>query len=258
MKKKAAFLLPRRQILRGAALGAGGLLLPGCDALSNSSAFRGVLKSAEKANMGTQRLITDRAALAREFSLAQMSPIFRANGSVTGDTAEYKAHRANGFADWRLKIDGLVAKPLSLSLAQLQAMPSREQITRHDCVEGWSAIGQWRGTPLGLLLRAAGISPKARYIVFHCADKFGDTPYYESIDLIDAFHPQTILAWGMNGGALPEKHGAPLRLRIERQLGYKQAKFVMRVEAADSLVKFGQGKGGYWEDVADYQWYAGI
>ncbi len=258
MSEKVKFLLPRRQILRGAALGTGGLLLSGCDALSNSSDFRGVLNSAEALNMGAQRMITDRAALAREFSAGQMSPIFRANGSVTGDTAEYKAHQANGFADWTLKIDGLVAKPLSLSLAQLQAMPSREQITRHDCVEGWSAIGKWRGTPLRLLLKAAGILPKSRYIVFHCADKFGDTPYYESIDLIDAFHPQTILAWGMNGEPLPEKHGAPLRLRVERQLGYKQAKFVMRIEAVDSLAKFGQGKGGYWEDVADYQWYAGI
>jgi len=108
------------------------------------------------------------------------------------------------------------------------------------------------------VLKAAGLLPAARYIVFHCADSFGDTPYYESIDLFDAFHPQTILAHTMNGGALPVEHGAPLRLRVERQLGYKQAKYVMRIEARSGLGGLGQGKGGFWEDRADYAWYAGI
>ena len=134
----------------------------------------------------------------------------------------------------------------------------RTQITRHDCVEGWSAIGQWTGIPLGLILRHVGPSSNARFIVFHCADDFDGTPYYESIDLVDAFHPQTILAWGMNGQPLSVAHGAPLRLRVERQLGYKQAKYVMRVEAVPTLKGLGQGGGGYWEDAADYQWYAGI
>ena len=113
-------------------------------------------------------------------------------------------------------MDGLGARPLSVSLAGLRAMPHRTQITRHDCVEGWSAIGQWTGTPLNLLLREAGVRRAARYIVFHCADTFGSTPYYESIDLIDAFHPQTILAWGLNGHLLGVDHGAPVRLRVER------------------------------------------
>jgi DMSO/TMAO reductase YedYZ molybdopterin-dependent catalytic subunit len=165
---------------------------------------------------------------------------------------------ANDFADWRLVIDGLVARPQALSLAQLLAMPSRSQITRHDCVEGWSAIGGWTGTPLGHLLRLAGLRDAARYIVFHCADDFSGAPYYESIDLADAFHPQTILAWGMNGGRLPVPHGAPLRLRVERQLGYKQAKFVMRVEARSTLAGLYGGKGGLWEDRAGYEWYAGV
>jgi DMSO/TMAO reductase YedYZ molybdopterin-dependent catalytic subunit len=258
MTAKYPIHLPRRNILQGIAAGAGGLLLSGCDALGESVPFRGVLKGAETLNLAAQRLITDRGALAREFAAADMSPMFRANGSVTGDTPEYRRHLAEGFANWQLKIDGLVAKPLALSLAQLQAMPSREQITRHDCVEGWSAIGKWRGTPLRLLLQQAGLSAKARYLVFHCADKFGSVQYYESIDLIDGFHPQTILAWSMNGQVLPEQHGAPLRLRVERQLGYKHAKFVMRIEAVETLSRIGQGKGGYWEDVADYQWYAGI
>jgi DMSO/TMAO reductase YedYZ molybdopterin-dependent catalytic subunit len=258
MTDKPLIHMPRRQLLRGMSVGAGALMLSGCDRLSENDMFRGLLKSAEPLNMGAQRLITDRAALAREFSAADMSPDFKPNGSQTGDTAEYKVHKEEGFANWRLKLDGMVANPLALTLTQLKAMPSREQITRHDCVEGWSAIGKWRGTPLRLLLKQAGLSAKARYLVFHCADKFGSVPYYESIDLIDGFHPQTILAWGMNGGALPERHGAPLRLRVERQLGYKHAKFIMRIEAVDSLASFGQGKGGYWEDVADYQWYAGI
>ena len=137
-------------------------------------------------------------------------------------------------------------------------MPQRSQITRHDCVEGWSAIGEWQGPQLGPILRAAGIFPQARFIVFHCADSIGGSLYYESVDLVDAFHPQTILAWGMNGRTLPVGHGAPLRLRVERQLGYKHAKFVMRVEAVDDLARVGHGKGGFWEDSTGYEWYAGI
>ena len=251
--------LPRRKFLTRAALGGSGLLLAGCDALTENAGFRSFLRGGEALNKGAQRLIMDRAALAPEFSAADISPIFKANGSVSGDTPEYNAHIASKFADWRLRIDGMVRNPLSLNLAQLRAMPSREQITRHDCVEGWSAIGKWRGTPLGLLLKQAGLSNKARYIVFHCADQWAPSvPYYESVDLIDAFHPQTILAWSMNGGQLPVRHGAPLRLRVERQLGYKQAKYVMRVEATDDLKKFYGGNGGYWEDAHDYDWYAGI
>ena len=251
-------VMPRRRFLTGAALGTGGLLLSGCDVLTENAGFRSVLRSGEALNKTAQRLISDRSALAREFSESDISPIFKANGSISGATPEYAAHVASRFADWRLKIDGLVANPLSLSLAQLKAMPSRTQVTRHDCVEGWSAIGKWRGTLLGMLLKQAGLSTKARYVVLHCADSFGADPYYESIDLIDAFHPQTILAWSMNGELLPVRHGAPLRLRVERQLGYKHAKYVMRVEATDDLKKFYKGKGGYWEDAVDYDWYAGI
>jgi len=187
-----------------------------------------------------------------------MSPIFRVNGNTNPGTAEYGGHVASHFADWRLTVDGLVARPLSLSLDQIRRAPHRTQITRHDCVEGWSAIGQWTGIPLGLLLKQAGIRQDAKYVVFHCADFSGGSRYYESIDLIDAFHPQTILAWGMNGETLSVGHGAPLRLRVERQLGYKQAKYVMRVEAVPTLANIYGGKGGYWEDAVGYQWYAGI
>ena len=251
-------IIPRRKFLTGAALGGSGLLLSGCDVLTESPGFRSVLRSGEALNKTAQRLISDRAALAREFSANDISPIFKANGSISGATPEYAAHVADKFARWRLRIDGMVQRPLSLSLARLMAMPSREQITRHDCVEGWSAIGKWRGTPLRMLLEQAGLSTRARYVVFHCADSFGANPYYESVDLIDAFHPQTILAWSLNGARLPVPNGAPLRLRVERQLGYKHAKYVTRVEATDSLAKFYGGKGGYWEDQVDYDWYAGI
>ena len=174
------------------------------------------------------------------------------------ESQAFQAHAANRFADWKLVVDGQVRRPLALSLEQIHRMPARTQITRHDCVEGWSAIGKWTGVPLKLILEGAGVSPPTRYIVFHCADDFDGTPYYGSIDLVDAYHPQTILAWGMNDNMLPVGHGAPLRLRAERQLGYKQAKFVMRVEAVPSLAGTGDGKGGYWEDSAGYQWYAGI
>ena len=238
--------------------GLGGLVVAGCDKIDASPNVRKLLKLGEDATYSAQRLVSDRAALAPEFSAAQMSPVFRVNGNSMPGSASYAAHMANGFADWRLIVDGLVARPLALSLAQLRGAPHRTQITRHDCVEGWSAIGQWTGTPLRLLLQQAGLSSRARYIVFHCADDSNGAPYYESIDMIDAMHPQTILAWGMNGQTLAVPHGAPLRLRVERQLGYKQAKYVMRVEAVDSLARMFGGKGGYWEDVAGYQWYAGI
>jgi len=248
-------MISRREVI--SSLGAGGLLA-GCDRLDRSPGFRELLRSGEGLTMRAQRLITDRTALAREFSASDMSPIFRANGTRMPSSPEYAAHAASRFADWRLVIDGLVTRPLSLSLAQLGAMPARTQITRHDCVEGWSAIGQWTGTPLKLILEAAGLRQSARYIVCHCADNFGPAPYYESIDLIDAFHPQTIMAWALNGRLLPIPNGAPLRLRVERQLGYKHAKYVRRVEAVASLAGIGAGMGGYWEDHSDYEWYAGI
>jgi len=237
--------------------GGSSLLLGGCDKLDQSPAFKGILRSADTLARGSQRLL-GRNALAPQFTDADLSPIFRSNGTAMPDTTEYAQHLANNFADWRLTVDGLVAHPLSIPLATIRSLPYRTQITRHDCVEGWSAIGKWHGVQLSRFLDAAGLSTRAKYIVFHCADRFGSTPYYESIDLVDAFHPQTILAWGMNNHLLPVQNGAPLRLRVERQLGYKQAKYVQRIEAVDSLAGISGGKGGYWEDSSDYAWYAGI
>lgn len=240
------------------ATGGSGLLLAGCDRLDSNRSFKGILRSAEGLTMRSQRLIGGRDQLAREFHEADMSPVFRANGTRMPGTSTYAAHLAENFANWRLVVDGLVAHPLSIPLQTLRSLPHRTQITRHDCVEGWSAIGKWHGVPLATILEAAGLSTRARYLVFHCADRFGDWPYYESIDLVDAFHPQTILAWGMNGHLLPVPNGAPLRLRVERQLGYKHAKYIERIEAVESLSTVYRGKGGYWEDSNDYQWYAGI
>jgi DMSO/TMAO reductase YedYZ molybdopterin-dependent catalytic subunit len=243
-------MITRRKVI----LGTGAVMLAGCDSFTDNP----VLLSAEDAHLFLQRSITGRAALARQFRADQMSPRFRVNGTQNLNTPEYAALAASNFADWRLKVDGLVARPLELSLAQLQSLPQRAQITRHDCVEGWSAIGKWQGPRLETVLQLAGLRDTARYIVFHCADRFGASPYYESIDLIDAFHPQTILAWAMNDQYLGVGHGAPLRLRVERQLGYKHAKYVMRVEAVASLAGIGGGKGGFWEDSNGYEWYAGI
>ncbi|WP_226016859.1 molybdopterin-binding protein [Novosphingobium sp. FKTRR1] len=243
---------------RNALIGTGGLLLAGCDRITASPTVKRVLTLGEKATMSAQRLVTDRHALAPEFTRADLSPVFRVNGTRSPNDGGYAAHVANGFADWRLEVGGMVAKPSRFSLANLRAAPARTQITRHDCVEGWSAIGEWSGVPLGLLLRQVGLSGNARYIVFHCADTLEGKPYYESIDMVDAFHPQTILAHSLNRQPLSIGHGAPLRLRVERQLGYKQAKYVMRIEAVAALDGIAGGKGGFWEDNRGYQWYAGI
>ena len=247
-------ILTRRALVAGGAA----TLLTGCERVQNWGPTRAILHSGEKLNGGLQRALIRRDAPAPEFRPDQMSPVFRVNGTADPNTPAYNALAANGFADWRLRIGGLVAKPLSLSLAQLRSMPYRTQITRHDCVEGWSAIGQWQGPLMGQLLGLAGLRDAARFIVFRCADSIQGHPYYESIDLIDAFHPQTILALGMNGRPLDIGHGAPARLRVERQLGYKHAKYVMQIEAVASLASVGLGKGGFWEDHHDYDWFAGI
>ena len=198
--------------------------------------------------------------MAQEFPEADLSPSFRSNGTAMPDSEAYEALAAKGFAGYRLEVGGLVESPRSLSLSDVRALESRTQITRHDCVEGWSAIGKWKGAKLSALLDVVKPKPNARYVVFHCADPMSDDgkdPYYESIDMDDAWHPQTILAYDLNGELLPIKNGAPLRLRVERQLGYKHAKYVMRIELVESFAHIAGGKGGYWEDQG-YQWYAGI
>ncbi|MGE0584397.1 MAG: molybdopterin-dependent oxidoreductase [Flavobacteriaceae bacterium] len=251
-------LITRRRLIASIGAGGAGLTLAGCDRLGATQTFgEEFLSYGNWLSYRVHRLI-GASSMAREYSASEMSPTFRTNGSTEPLSGEYQQLAANGFAGWRLKVEGRVRAQKSFSLADLMAMPARSQITRHDCVEGWSAIGKWTGVQLARVLDEAGLMPDARYIVFHCADNIGLSTYYESIDLVDAYHPQTILAYGMNGAVLPIGHGAPIRLRVERQLGYKHAKFVMRIEAVRDLSEVGLGKGGYWEDAAGYDWYAGI
>ena len=252
----------RRGWLAGAAASLGGLVLAGCNRITEQPDVVGVLSKAEWLNRRVQRLI-GAEALAREYPAADISPFFKPNGSINPQDPAYLAQVSSDFADWRLVVDGLVERPLMLSLAQLRALPARTQITRHDCVEGWSCIGEWTGARLGPLMALAGLKPAARHVVFHCADTLdasappGRRKYYETLDLVDVFHPQTILAYAMNGAPLTVAHGAPLRLRAERQLGYKQAKYLMRLEAVERFDDIAGGKGGFWED-RDYERYAGI
>ncbi len=312
-------ILHRRGLLRGGAGLAGAALLSGCDRFAGTDAGRRTLRLGEDANAYVQRLLMSPTTLAREFPEAMVSPAFKPNGTIDPPDKVYRALAAGKFADYRLTVDGLVERPLSLSLRDLRGLPARTQVTRHDCVEGWSCIGKWTGTPLAEVLKRAGLKPQARFAVFHCADTLdyaggglegGDgaslrapthpgavrdailqlaaaedwgtgapakdddatpdgsdpeapsaarTPirYYESIDLFDAVNPQTLLAYELNGRPLPVSNGAPVRLRVERQLGYKQAKYVMRIEMVDALAPIGDGRGGYWED-RGYEWYAGI
>ena len=256
-------IVSRRHILSRIAIGAAAVGLSGCDRLSNQPESRSILEAAESLTRSVQRaLLAPRDALAPEYGPADLSPGFKPNGSVDPDDPDYVKARDENFANWKLDIGGLVEAPMQLSLADLRRLPARAQITRHDCVEGWTCIGKWKGAPLGPILASAGLKPSARYIAFYCADTLEQTldgtgQYYETIDLVDAFHPQTILAYDMNDEPLPVAHGAPLRLRVERQLGYKMAKYVMRIEAIESFDKMGRGRGGFWED-RGYEWYAGI
>ena len=251
----------RRTFLRSAAAAATGAFFSACERLTSSPKIHTILGGTESLDLRLHRALF-RKTLAREFPASAISLEFRANGTTDPDTDSYRQLAANQFADWRLEIGGLVEHPLSLSLDDLRQAPGRTQITRHDCVEGWSCVGKWRGASLGALLDRAGLKPGARYIAFMCADTLEETSdgsgqYYETIDLDDAYHPQTILAYEMNDQALPIAHGAPLRLRLERQLGYKMAKYIMRIDAIENFSRLGRGQGGYWED-RGYEWYAGI
>ena len=252
--------LPRRRFLMRVALSAGALVMSGCQKLSESEWFPKVLALGERASAAAGTLIVGRKAMAQEFTAADLSPTFRSNGTALPDNPAYQALAAQGFADYRLEVGGKVAAPRRFSLAELRALDARTQITRHDCVEGWSAIGKWKGAKLSAVLDAVRPDPGVRYVVFHCADPMdedGGSPYYESIDMDDAFHAQTILAYELNDKALPVANGAPIRLRVERQLGYKHAKYVMRIELVESFAGIAGGNGGYSEDQG-YQWYAGI
>jgi DMSO/TMAO reductase YedYZ molybdopterin-dependent catalytic subunit len=264
-------MISAKTLTRRAAIAAGfggaGALIWNANSLTLSPSFGHVFGAVEEWTKLSQRALLSPGELAREYSVADISPTFKPNGTIDPGGDEYNRHVAENFVNWRLRVDGMVSRPLSLSVADLRRLPSRTQITKHDCVEGWTAIGMWTGVQLGLILNAADVSKGARYAVFHCADNLDGEPqkggmqspgqYYESIDFSDAYHPQTIIAYGFNGKQLGVPHGAPLRLRVERQLGYKHAKYLQRIELTDSFAHIASGRGGYWED-RGYEWYAGV
>ncbi|WP_055045467.1 molybdopterin-dependent oxidoreductase [Devosia sp. A16] len=260
-------ILNRRRLLGLGAASAGSLVLAGCDQFDflgqRDHPVRNFLERANQLTYTAQRALVGEQALAKEFSPSEIRQGQRPNGSTDPRNIElYRDLEASGFAAYKLRITGLVETPKEYSLAELQNMPARTQITRHDCVEGWSCIAKWTGVPLSRLLDEARVKPEAKFAVYHCYDQMGGglsapEAYYTSSDLIDAFHPQTIAAFGLNDAALPVANGAPVRIRIERALGYKQPKYVHTIELVDSFARFGLGQGGYWEDHG-YDWYGGI
>jgi DMSO/TMAO reductase YedYZ molybdopterin-dependent catalytic subunit len=211
----------------------------------------GMYGAGEALTYASQRLLT-RHSLAREFPRSQISKAPFANGKPPQGPA-YERLQAGAFADWRLAVDGMVARPASFSLAGLRSYPSRSQITHLACEEGWSFIAEWTGVPLSDVLNVVGILPQARYVVY-----FSIQPgWWDSVDMNDALHPQTLVTYGMNGAELPVGHGGPIRLRVPRQLGYKSVKYVTRLTVTDSLKGFGKGLGSAAPE-AGYSWYAGI
>jgi len=198
------------------------------------------------------RVLLYRQPSAREFQRNQISDNFPAINTTLPEDSAYREDAAAGFVDWRLVVDGLVARPSEFSLAQLKSFPSRTQITQHVCEQGWSAIAEWTGVPLSAVLNAVGILPQAKYVFFNCVDD-----WWDSLDMADAWHPQTLLAYGMNGRDLPVPHGAPIRLRVERQLGYKNLKYISSMTVTDSAKDWGKGQGAVGAENG-YSWYAGI
>jgi DMSO/TMAO reductase YedYZ molybdopterin-dependent catalytic subunit len=211
----------------------------------------GIWGVGETLTYATQRILMSRHSLAREFNRSEISKVI----PVSGDPPRREAYErllAGGFANWRLTVDGMVARPAAFSLEELKRLPSRSQITHQACEEGWSFIAEWTGVPLSYLLSVVGVSPQAKFVVFF---PFDDS--WDSLDLPDAFHPQTLLAYGVNGEDLPTPYGAPLRLRVARQLGYKSVKYLSGITVTDNLKNIGSGRGSASPD-SGYSWFAGI
>ena len=211
----------------------------------------GLYGAGETLTYAAQRLLT-RHSLAREFARSQISTHPFAN-QVAPLGEGYQRLQAGAFADWRLAVDGMVARPIAFSVAELKSFPSRTQTTHLACEEGWSYIAEWRGVPLSHILGLVGTLPQARYVVYRSFQP----DWWESIDMADAMHPQTLVTHSMNGGELPVAFGGPLRLRVPRQLGYKSVKYITRLTITDSLKRFGRGLGSAAPE-AGYAWYAGI
>jgi len=211
----------------------------------------GIYGIGETLTYASQRILMSRHSLAREFNRSEISKVFPVNGNPPQNPA-YQRLLRQGFASWRLVVDGLVSNPLSISMAELKRYPSRTQITHQACEEGWSFIAEWTGVPLSHILNLARVLPQGRYVVFFPFDESWD-----SLDMLEAWHPQTLLAYAMNGQELPTPHGAPLRLRVPRQLGYKSVKYLSRITVTDTLKNIGKGLGSVSPEWG-YSWYAGI
>ncbi len=251
---KSGRLITRRRVLLTGLASVGGLVafrspkpLP--------PTYGSLLRAGDDLTYAAHRALLSQDALVREYTFQDITS-FPATGTTNPGTSstlplagEYRRLHDGAFREWRLTVEGRVARPRSFSLADLKSLPSRTQITRHTCEEGWTAIGQWIGVPLGAVLDAVGILPSARFVVLYSFDDWVD-----SIDLLDALHPQTILAYGMNGRDLALPHGAPVRLRVERQMGYKSMKYVHRIVVSDDFDDGGE-KGNIRNGWA---WYTGI
>ena len=211
----------------------------------------GLYGPGETLTYAAQRLLT-RHSRAREFSPSQITKPPFAN-EVAPMSAEFKRHQEHGFADWRLTVDGMVARPASFSLDDLKRFSWSTQITHLQCEEGWSYIAEWKGVPLSHVLDAVGTLPQARYVVYRSIQ----SDWWDSLDMADALHPQTLVAHGMNGAEIPVAFGGPMRMRVPRQLGYKSVKYLTRLTVTDNLKRFGKGLGSASPE-GGYAWYAGI
>lgn len=248
--------ISRRGLIIGGA-SAGGILLAGAASRYSSELYR----VGEDLSRFSHRLLLRADPLAREFGARDISKSFPAIGTTLPESESYRRLLHRGFADWRLPVGGLVGKPLSFSLADLRALPARTQITAHSCERGWTAIAQWTGVQLSRVLELVEPQPEARWVAIYCADGWWDS---YSLDRFEALHPQTLLTYGMNGRDLPVQHGAPVRLRVERQLGWKSLKFIERIELVADYRRLGQGqdrsksRGSLVADEYGFQWYGGI
>lgn len=249
--------LSRRRLIKSSVVGVAGIAGLG---LARHVAARygllppdssGVWGIGETLTYASQRVLMSHRSMAREFSRSECSRIVPVSGPPP-KTDDFLRLARNDFDEYRLCVSGLVSRPLSLSLADLRRLPSRSQITHQQCEEGWSFIAEWSGVPLSTVLNLAGVSKSARYVAFFSFDSS-----YDSLDLPDAYHPQTLLALGLNGQELPAEHGAPVRLRVARQLGYKSIKYISRIAVVDSMKGIGRGRGSVSPDHG-YAWYAGI
>lgn len=255
--KSSFSTMPRRTFIMGLASSAG-ITLAGCSD-TDPPTYGNILRMGDLVTYKAHRLLLPKHSLAREYDYSDISSIPAIGTTNPADSSQpgfdpehgpaYERLRRDVFTNWQLSVEGSVTRPRAFSLAELQRLPSRTQITRHTCEEGWSAIAQWTGVPLSIVLEACGIQPGARFVQFHTYDS-----YVDSIDMLDALHPQTILAYGMNGRELPIGHGAPLRARVETQLGYKSMKFLRRIVVADEFDD--HGERGLLQ--AGWSWYAGI